>query len=236
MLILNCTKSFAAFIEPKAGREISLIGEPPSPQPSQDGPFLLDANGQPPRHVQQWLVNLVYIYDGPCIVAMDIATRYVMVFTGIAEGDTTQFMNDFVQRLVTEMVVAAHSVGMIADYDDMLTKYLDRHRDVLMFSRTDRSTQVHLTSAISSLEFDCERYGNLPESLEECVAVDIAINDHLRKIKGKKDYIVPSEEMLCAWMHAFGGLTDEGEASLRQRCREQYRKRMDEMLGDVAPD
>ena len=61
MIVFNCSHAFAAHIEPKKAGPAPLIGEAPSPHPSQDAPFLIDADGQPPRHVQHWLVHLVRI-------------------------------------------------------------------------------------------------------------------------------------------------------------------------------
>ena len=95
MIVFNCSQAFAEFIEPKHAGPAPLIGEAPSPHPSQDAPFLIDADGEPPRHLQQWLVHFVRIQRKPCAVAMDIDTRYAMVFSHLKKGDPEGFLNAF---------------------------------------------------------------------------------------------------------------------------------------------
>ena len=128
MLIFNCSQAFAEFIEPKKAGPAPVVGEAPSPHPSQDLPFLFDADGQTPRDVQQWLVHFVRIQRKPCVVAMDIDTRYAMVFSYLKKGDPEGFLNAFATRLVNEMVLAANEIGMLGDFEVMLTRFLELHQ------------------------------------------------------------------------------------------------------------
>jgi hypothetical protein len=224
VLIFNCSKAFAEFIEPKKAAPAPLVGEAPSPHPSEDLPFLIDTDGQRPRHVQQWLVHLVRIRRRPCILAMDIATRYAMVFTGIARGDASAFINAFCTRLINEMAFAAQEVGMMADFEAMLTQFLERHTRFQFVLRMERSTLAHLKDAVWNFEYRCDEGGRLSEGHEECAVFDRQINDTLRHVKGQKDYFEPSTEMLCGWLRDFAGLTAQGETTVRARILERHRR------------
>ena len=114
MLIFNCSQAFAEFIESKKAGLTPVVGESPSPHPSEDLPFLIDVDGQPPRAVQQWLVHFVRIRRTPCAVAMDIDTRYAMVFSHLKKGDPEGFLNAFATRLVNEMALAATEIAIVS--------------------------------------------------------------------------------------------------------------------------
>lgn len=224
MLIFNCSKAFAEFIEPKQSGPVLMVGAPPSPSPAEDGLFLIDADGEPPRHVQQWQVHLVKVRRKPCVLAMEVNTRYAMVFTNVGPGNAPSFLNTFAERLVNEMVFAAQGVGMMADFETMWAQFLERHSRFQFVLRSDRSTQAHLKDAVWTFEDDCEMKDRLPESHEECGLVDATINQTLRTVKGRKDYFRPGTEMLCEWLSAFGGLTAEGIATVRARLLDKMRQ------------
>ena len=222
MLIFNCTKAFAAFIEPKKTvGSIPLVGPPPAAQPADDGPHLIDLTGKPPQHVQQWLVHLVRIRRRPCVVAMDIATRYAMVFTGLTKGDAADFLNRFSERLLNELAFSARGLGMMADFDAMLAQYVARHGRFQFCLRVERSTQAHLKDVVWQLEYDFADNGCLPSTHEECMAFDRNVNQTPRTVKGRKACFFPDEEMLCEGLASYAGLTREGEIALRERLREK---------------
>lgn len=224
MLIFNCSKAFADFIEPKKAGPAPLVGEAPSPHPSDDLPFLIDVDGQPPSAVQQWLVHFVRIQRKPCAVAMDIETRYAMVFSHLKKGDPEGFLNAFATRLVNEMTLATSEVGMLADFEAMLARFLERHQRFLFFRRMERSTLAHLKEAIWNFEYRCDEAGRVPETHEECALVDAQINRMPRTTKPRKEAFFPDEEMLCAWLRTYGGLTQSGEVAVRARLRENSRR------------
>lgn len=233
MIVFNCSQAFAEFIEPKNAGLAPLVGEAPSPHPSQDLPFLIDTDGQPPRDVQQWLVHFVRILRKPCVVAMDIDTRYAMVFPHVKKGDPAGFLNAFATRLVNEMVLATSEVGMLGDFETMLTRFLERHQRFQFVRRMERSTQAHLKDAVWHFEYRCNEAGRVLETHEECAVIDAQINSGLRSVKGRKDYFLPYEEMLCAWLRSYGGLTDNGAAAVRARLRENRQRRWHPVPADT---
>lgn len=225
MIVFNCSQAFAEFIEPKKAGPAPLVGEAPSPHPSEDLPFLIDVDGQPPREVQQWLVHFVRIRRKPCAVAMDIDTRYAMVFSHLKKGDPEGFLNAFATRLVNEMVLATSEVGMLGDFESMLSRFLEQHQRFQFVRRMERSTLAHLKEAVWHFEYCCEEAGYVFEAHEECAVIDWQINKMLRSTKAHKDYFVPNEEMLCAWLRRYAGLTESGAATVRARLHEAERQR-----------
>ena len=225
MIVFNCSLAFAEFIEPKKAGPAPLVCEAPSPHPSEDGPHLIDVDGEPARYVQQWLVHFVRIQRQPCAVAMDIETRYAMVFPHLKKGDPEGFINVFATRLMNEMVRSADGVEMIADFEAMLARFVEINERFLFVRRAERSTQSHLKEAVWDFEHDCHTNGRVPETHEDCAVIDARINQMLRSTKALRDYFIPEEEMLCAWLRTYGGLTSAGEATVRARWREDYRRR-----------
>ena len=223
MIVFNCSKAFAEFIEPKKSGPAPLVGAAPSPHPSQDAPFLIDMDDQSPRHVQQWLVHFVRIRRKPCVVAIDIDTRYAMVFGNVKKGDPEGFLNAFTTRIVNEMALAAQDVDMLTNFEAMLAQFLERHGRFLFVLRMERSTQAHLKEAVWDFEYRCEEADRVLDTHEECAVIDARINDTPRTIKARKGFFIPSTEMLCHWLTAFGGLTADGEALVRARIHEKNR-------------
>jgi len=224
MIVFNCSQAFAEFIEPKQAGPAPLVCEPPSPHPSEDGPHLIDVDGQPPRHVQQWLVHFVRVQRKPCAVAMDIDTRYAMVFPHLKKGDPEGFLNAFATRLMNEMVLAATSVAMLADFETMLARFVETNERFLFVRRTERSTQSHLKEAVWDFMDHCHEIGQVPESHEDCAIIDARINQTPRCTKARKHGFFADEEMLCAWLRCVGGLTEAGEATVRERWRDNIRR------------
>ena len=225
MLIFNCSQAFAEFIEPKKAGPTRLVGEAPSPHPSTDQPFLIDVDGEPPRHVQQWLVHFVRIQRKPCAVAMDIDTRYAMVFSHLKKGDPEGFLNAFTTRLVNEMALATSELDLLGDFESMLAGFLEQHQRFQFVRRMERSTQAHLKDAIWNFKYRCDEAGRLPDTHEESAMIDARINETPRHIKTRKDYFMPSTEMACHWLRQFAGLTTAGEAAVREKIRASYIKR-----------
>lgn len=225
MLIFNCSQAFAEFIEPKKAGPTRLVGEAPSPHPSTDQPFLIDADGEPPRHVQQWLVHFVRIQRKACAVAMDIDTRYAMVFSQLKKGDPEGFLNAFTTRLVNEMALATSELDLLGDFESMLARFLEQHQRFQFVRRMERSTQAHLKDAIWDFKYRCDEAGCLPDTHEESAMIDARINETPRHIKTRKDYFMPSTEMACHWLRQFAGLTTAGEAAVREKIRASYIKR-----------
>lgn len=234
MLIFNCSKTFAAYIDPKPKEGVpALVQLPPSPNLADDAELIRDLNGQKPAYLQQWVVHMVRIQRRACIFAMEANTRYSMVFIGLKKGDLKGFINQFVERLANEMTFIAGDLGMMVDFDDTMTKFLQRHRDFRFFLRPDRSVQAHLKDVVWHLQDQTEMAGELPEGHEECGMFDEFANEILRSTKGRKGYFVPVEEMLCEWLTDYSGLTAQGESKLRAKIRENKQRSMQDQIAAI---
>ena len=62
--------------------------------------------------------------------------------------------------------------GMLADFETALTAFLERHARFSFVKRSERSTLAHLTQAAWDVELFAEDADHLPESHEECAALD----------------------------------------------------------------
>ena len=223
MIVFNCSQAFAEFIEPRKAGPAPFVGAPASKHPGEDAPRLIDADGQPPRHVEQWLVHGLRIRRKTCVLVMDIDTRYAMLFSDLRRGDPEGFLNAFATRLMNEMALAASEIGMLADFEAMLTAFLGRHERFQFVKRSERSTLAHLTQAAWVVEDYAADVGHLPQTHEECAAIDAHINETPRRAKDRPGWFYAQQEMLCAWLRAYGGLTAAGEASVRARMQAQRR-------------
>ena len=225
MIVFNCSQAFAEFIEPRKAGPAPLVCEPPSPHPLEDGPHLIDVDGEPARYVQQWLVHFVRVQRRPCAVAMDIETRYAMVFPYVKKGDPEGFLNAFATRLMNEMVRAANSVDMIADFEAMFVRFIELNQRFLFIRRMERSTLAHLKEAVWDFEYHCHLEERVPETHKDCAVIDERINRTPRRTKSRKNGFFADQEMLCAWLRSVGGLTANGEATVRARWLEYIQRR-----------
>lgn len=222
MLIFNCTKAFAQFIEPALpAHNVPIVGEAPTQRPDDDLPHLIDEDGKTPRHLMQWQVDLTYIKEKPCAITMDIDTRYAMVFTNLGKGNVPNFLNTFAERLVNQMVFSAQSVSLLADFDELWKRFLATHARFQFFLRSDRSTLKHLKDAEKMFEYETASTTFWPETHEECAVFDTSLNLTPRKSRKRRTPFIPETEMLCLWMQTFAGLTPGGEQRIRQHMKQK---------------
>lgn len=229
MLIFNCSKSFAAFIEPKAkAGEPPLVVLPPSPEEEAEAQLSVSPTKQ--ERILQWAVHMVRIRRKPCVLVMEAETRYAMIFTGLKKGDPTEFIGEMIMRLTNEMAFAAADLSVMADFSSMTASFLDQHRTFRFFLRSDRSVQTHLNDVAWHLHDQAAMAQGLPGGHEECGMFDEFINDTLRSTKSRKDYFVPAEEMLISWLTHCAGLTAQGEAKLRETLRARKRRYIEDLI------
>lgn len=112
---------------------------------------------------------------------------------------------------------------MIADFELSVARFLERHSRFQFVRCMERSTLAHLKEAIWDLEYRCEEEDRVLVSHEECALVDAQINATPRTVKSRENSFAAHEEMLCAWLGAFAGLTPDGECTVRQRLRDKLR-------------
>ena len=231
MLIFNCSRAFAGFIEPKAKAGTSpVVVPPPSADLASDAELLRDHSGERVAHIQQWVVHLVRVRRQPCVIAMEAQTRYAMLFTGLRKGDVAGFINRLVERLANEMAFAAGDTGMASDLEVLMAEFLAQHGEFRFFQRPERSVQAHLNDVAWQLKEQVTTADDLPQGHEQCAVFDAFANRLLRSTRDKKDYFVPAEEMLVDWLSRYGGLTLQGETRLREVMLQALRAQLTQQI------
>ncbi|HHL19584.1 MAG TPA: hypothetical protein ENJ33_07600 [Thiothrix sp.] len=183
MLILNGTKAFAVLMQ-------DLLVDPPSKLIKDD----VVTN-------MQWVLHVVKLLDKNCVVAMEVNTRYSMIFTDISEVDSELFVKRFIVRLVTEMCIMFDlSFENIQSYVD---DFVEQHPQVLLCQRGDRSVQSHINDVVWHLSTQVEKTGKLPTDINELINLGVFVNQLLRTTKQIKDYFYPYEMMRNQWEAAF---------------------------------
>lgn len=183
MLILNGTKAFATLME-------ELLVDPPSKMIKDD----IVTN-------MQWVLHVVTLLDKNCVVAMEVNTRYAIIFTDVNDVDSELFVKRFIVRLVTEMcIMFDRSFEDIQSYVD---DFVAEHPQALLCQRGDRSVQNHINDVVWHLTHQVDKTGKLPADINELINLGVFVNQLLRKTGLSKDYFYPYEMMRDQWTAVF---------------------------------
>lgn len=147
----------------------------------------------------QWYVHRVTIMRRKCLIAMELQSRYAMVFCGLSRLELRDFPSIFVERLLQEAV-------FICQQDEEQTAKLAAvveliGEEYLCQIGSDRSVMAHINQVAEELKYAADRLaGRLPENDEECLGFDVRVNQQLRKRKGQTDYFVPLAIFRDSWL------------------------------------
>ena len=191
MLVFNCTKAFAAFIDDPSE---SVMGTPPSIKMDEDP----SSQGVLPM---QWVVHVVKRSGVHCIIAMHAESRYAIVMMDVKRGDFEGFVDEFCHRLMNEMHFLGLEKGSMEEEQAVLVaeNFVDKHSDVRFYQRSDRSVQAHITDVANSLDYEIETMGGLPDGADESFDFGRHVNALLRKTRDSDDYFYPFEVMQAFW-------------------------------------
>ena len=191
MLVFNCTKAFAAFIDDPSE---SVLGMPPTLKIDQDP----SNQGAAPM---QWVVHVVKQRGEHCVIAMHAESRYAIVMMDVKRGDFEGFVDEFCHRLMNEMHFLCLEKGSVEEEDAVLVaeNFVDKHSDVQIYLRSDRSVQAHITDVVNSLNDEVETMGSLPDGADESFEFGRHVNALLRKTRASGDYFYPFEVMQAFW-------------------------------------
>ncbi len=154
-----------------------------------------------------WYAHRVTIARRKCIIAMELQSRYTMVFCGLTSPDFNNFPQLFSQRLLQEACVITQIREPLPDVDVQLL--CDLANEVSMEQNFachhDRSVQSHINQVKEHLEDLVLRGGYpLPESPDDSMRFGLIANDMLRKTKNHKDYFVPLDVYADFWLGMIG--------------------------------
>ncbi len=162
----------------------------------------------------QWYAHRVTIARRKCIIAMELQSRYAMVFCGLTKTEFEYFPEIFQDRLWREVI----SLCELDDDDDIaemselvLNISVEQHYD----TSNNRSVQSHIRQVADELSWmvDNDVY-RLPMSGTEAFAFGLSANEMLRSTSERKDYFQPFLVFRDFWI----GLLQH----VRQQSAEKY--------------
>ncbi len=205
MLVLNGSKAFATLMK-------GQLVDPPSKTIAED-----------PDSSMQWVLHNVVIMNKNCVIAMELQTRYSMIFIDEKDADLSTFIPRFILRLVTEMSILFDMP--FSQLETHMEQFIKKHPQTLVCQRNDRSVQSHINDVVWNLENHCHEMGTLPVDMDELMNLEVFINQLLRSVKGSKDYFHPYEKMKALWQQQFPDLSQESATS---SSLEEYFEHRDE--------
>jgi hypothetical protein len=241
MLIFNCTRAFAKFIEPRTPKcSQPLVMQPPGPNFKDDARLLRLEYGTDSDHMLQWQCHVIEEQGRSCVIAMEVDTRFAMVFTTLKPGDPELFISTLIERLFNLQWSIARELQIVSgtEHDAWLKNFIDVHRRFCFVARTDRSVQAHINEVARDFvwELDTRKCG-LPGSHHECATFDATFNDGLRSTRDRREYFCPDEAMLFHWLQAYSGWTPCGLTRLRATIGQRSRRtdfRVPDMTADLS--
>jgi len=145
----------------------------------------------------QWYAHRVNVLHRKCIIAMELKSRYCMVFCGLTKSEFKRFPETFADRLWREAI----SLCQLDDEQSVKLATLVKITTDTQYYQTgaDRSVQAHINDVAWHLKSMANEIGYLPESPEDAFGFGIKMNELLRKRKGDKDYFRPVEVFRNFW-------------------------------------
>lgn len=207
MLVLNGTKDFAALMKER-------VRKAPHKTISED-----------PATDMQWVCHAVKIKRKNCVIAMEVQTRYCIVFTGLKKSDAASFTQRFIKRLATELSLM-HDNPM-AHFDLNMKVLAKHHAKAMICKRGHRSVQSHINDVVWHLQYHLQNTGELPSTAKELVNFGVFVNKQIRSTKNSKDYFYPYERMQEQWGQWFPelALAPISEVGVSKSLEEKFAKK-----------
>ena len=140
-----------------------------------------------------WFAHRVTLMRKKCVIVMEEASRYALIFTGLKKNDFAGFDQVLRSRIIAE-------ASWLCDLphpgpNEQLIAAVARQCSSTVWSQgLDRSVQAHIRQVADEMEYFVKyRFERLPESAEEEYALGRPLNDTLRKRGGEKDYFYPQK-------------------------------------------
>lgn len=118
MLVFNCTKAACEFFTvTRKGQKQTPVVAPPSKLFNEDSEHLLDKKGNKPE-LMQWFIHAIKVKRKHVLVAMELNSRYSMLFADLKKGDVQGFIGIFHERLLNNMQWYGESIDVFDELDD----------------------------------------------------------------------------------------------------------------------
>ncbi len=173
-------------------------------------PFLIEASVDP--QAMQWYAHRVLILRRKCVIAMELNSRYAILFPALVKKDFKEFSEIFRMRLVNEAVSvcakAEPATEKIAALALLISEQIQIHPG------SDRSVQAHINDVARELDWMARDIGRLPETNEEAFGFGLRVNLSYRRRKQDKDYFIPFERFREFWLGALKFMDSRGHEPL----------------------
>lgn len=173
-----------------------------------------------------WQLHAVTIGRRRVLLAMEAATRFVVLLWGIKKGHVDALRQQLAARLVQH--VRDYDAQWAALSSLQLAKAVDAMQAActalcLVAGGTSRSVQAHLNDVVASVRSLAQQYA-LPDTEEDRVYWDRRLNDTLRSTAGGR-YFYPDLAWFSASLLRYAGADDALLAQVAARHRQQQQQR-----------
>lgn len=151
----------------------------------------------------QWYAHFTEVADSPCIVVMEMQSRYAMVFCGDSLAPAEDFPEVFQDRLWREVCVITQLDKPLPESDVAILSDIALDLSAVQHYQkgSQRSVMTHINQVMDQLRYMVEIEGYpIPQTGPDAVSFGLNANDMLRKRKEDKDYFVPLEVFRDFWL------------------------------------
>jgi len=141
-----------------------------------------------------WHAHRVTLMRKKCLIVMEEASRYALVFAGVKKMELFHFDELLGNRIIAE---ASWLCGLphSGPNEQLIAAVKQKCSSVVFSSGLDRSVQAHIRQVADEMEYFVKyRFERFPESAEDEFALGCQLNDTLRKRGGDKDYFYPQRK------------------------------------------
>jgi hypothetical protein len=148
----------------------------------------------------QWYAHRVTIARRKCVIAIELQSRYAMVFCGLTKTEFEYFPEIFQDRLWRE-VISICELDDDNDIADMSELVLNLSVEQHYATGSNRSVQSHLRQVADELAWMVDNdVHRLPISGSEAFAFGLSANEMLRSTREHKDYFQPLVVFRDFWL------------------------------------
>ncbi len=158
-----------------------------------------------------WYAHVVIIARRKCIIAMELQSRYAMVFCGLTQKDFAVFPSMFKDRFWREVCSICQAPHPLPEPEtERLAALVKMMADKQCFQKGNNpSVSTHIKQVKEELEFLVKyQRQTLPTGDEAEFKFGLKTNEILRKRKGDKDYFYPIAVFRDFWLGLLNHTSD----------------------------
>jgi hypothetical protein len=218
MLIFDCTQATCDFFSKKVkGKVVSQL-QLSSPEDS------LQDVGSSLYPAERWQLHVTKFGRTNVLLAMEVDTRYAMLFVSLKRNDFEGFFQQFLERYLGVMALMSANMQLSlppqAQLQQHITRWEQSLRDVHFFKRNDRSVQTHINQVLDLAAYPAYARQSIPVEFQELIEFDELANRFLRAVRGS-EYFYPAEVQIQLGYPRLGGtMTHEEVAAAYQSYRQ----------------